>query len=332
MPQSSIAAYLRKSRFTEQGESIGSQAELCRNYIRIHFGAEARIIFYEDEGFSGGDVHRPAFQRMMQAARAHALHAIVVYRLDRISRSISDFTPFIEELNRLNVAFLSIKEQFDTGTPMGRAMMYIASVFSQLERETIAERIRDNMQELAKTGRWLGGITPTGYASEHIKICLPNGRTKQSCRLRLIPSEAELVRQIYALFLSTGSLTATENELLRRTVLTKNSRPFTRYSIRSILQNPVYLTADRAAHAYFHRRHAEICTDLSNFDGLHGILAYRRTKQQRGKTAVLLPVSSWIISVGEHPGIIPSDSWLAAQAVLERNRSARKTGKKSSKR
>lgn len=75
----------------------------------------------------------------------------------------------IEELARLDISFISIKEQFDTSTPMGRAMMYIASVFSQLERETIAERIRDNMHELAKTGRWLGGTTPTGFESEAIK-------------------------------------------------------------------------------------------------------------------------------------------------------------------
>ena len=86
---------------------------------------------------------------------------LIVYRLDRISRSIGDFTALIERLVHLNVAFVSIREQFDTSTPMGRAMMYIASVFSQLERETIAERIRDNLHELAKTGRWLGGITPT---------------------------------------------------------------------------------------------------------------------------------------------------------------------------
>lgn len=103
---------------------------------------------------------------MMRAAEAGRFRMLIVYRLDRISRSIGDFTALIERLAQLNVAFVSIREQFDTSTPMGRAMMYIASVFSQLERETIAERIRDNLHELAKTGRWLGGITPTGFASE----------------------------------------------------------------------------------------------------------------------------------------------------------------------
>ena len=96
---------------------------------------------------------------MMDAAKKRKFKAIIVYRLDRISRNISDFASLIEELARLDISFVSIKEQFDTSTPMGRAMMYVASVFSQLERETIAERIRDNMHELAKTGRWLGGTT-----------------------------------------------------------------------------------------------------------------------------------------------------------------------------
>ena len=166
-----IAIYSRKSRFTGKGESIGNQVELCRAYLRATYGedyAETAIIF-EDEGFSGGNLNRPDFQRMMKAARKHQFRAVVVYRLDRISRNIGDFSALIQELGQLGIDFISIRESFDTSSPMGRAMMYIASVFSQLERETIAERIRDNMRELAKTGRWLGGNPPTGYTSEAVK-------------------------------------------------------------------------------------------------------------------------------------------------------------------
>ena len=130
-----IALYSRKSRFTGKGESIGNQVELCKEYVRLHFGEQAaeQLVIYEDEGFSGGNLNRPAFRRMMEAARQRKFQAIIVYRLDRISRNVSDFSGLIEELSRLNVSFISIKEQFDTSTPMGRAMMYIASVFSQLE-------------------------------------------------------------------------------------------------------------------------------------------------------------------------------------------------------
>ena len=162
--------YSRKSKFTGKGESIENQIELCRQYIAMHFGEEAaeNVLVYEDEGFSGGNLERPQFKKMMKDSQKIAFAAIVVYRLDRISRNIGDFAKLIEDLGDRHIDFISIREQFDTSSPMGRAMMYIASVFSQLERETIAERIRDNMHELSKTGRWLGGTTPTGYASESL--------------------------------------------------------------------------------------------------------------------------------------------------------------------
>lgn len=102
----------------------------------------------------------------MQDAKANKFDYLVCYRLDRISRNVSDFSTLIEKLNKLDISFISIKEQFDTSTPMGRAMMFISSVFAQLERETIAERIKDNMYELARTGRWLGGKTPHGFSSK----------------------------------------------------------------------------------------------------------------------------------------------------------------------
>ena len=133
---------------------------------------ENQIAIYEDEGFSGKTLDRPRFKDMMKDARKGKLSSIIVYRLDRISRNIGDFAQLIDQLNDMNIAFVSIKEQFDTSSPMGRAMMYIASVFSQLERETIAERIQDNMKELAKTGRWLGGVTPTGYQSKKFPVLL----------------------------------------------------------------------------------------------------------------------------------------------------------------
>lgn len=137
-------------------------------------------------------------------------------RLDRIRQEHGDFAGLIEELSRLDTAFISIREQFDTATPLGRAMMYIASVFSQLERETIAERIRDNMHELARSGRWLGGMTPTGYASEAVTTLSLDGKQRKSCRLKLIPQEAELVCLIYERYLYFGSLAQTEADLMEK--------------------------------------------------------------------------------------------------------------------
>lgn len=318
-----IAIYSRKSRYTGKGESIGNQIDLCREYIRTHYGdaAAQQAVVFEDEGFSGGNLNRPDFKKMMTAAKERKIRAIVVYRLDRISRNISDFSSLIEELGRLGIDFVSIRESFDTSSPMGRAMMYIASVFSQLERETIAERIRDNMHELAKTGRWLGGTTPTGYASESVKRITVDGKTKKACKLKLLPDEAEIIYKIFDLYEQYDSLTTTETELLRQGVKTKTGRSFTRFSIKSILQNPVYLIADKDAYQYFVDNEAELFSPESDFDGVRGVLAYNRSDQEKGRATVYNPINEWIVSVGEHPGIISSNRWIRVQESLERNKS-----------
>ena len=319
----SIAIYSRKSKFTGKGESIGNQIELCKEYIRAHYGDDAldHLVVYEDEGFSGGNLNRPDFKKMMAAAKERKFKAIIVYRLDRISRNISDFSSLIEELARLDIAFVSIKEQFDTGSPMGRAMMYIASVFSQLERETIAERIRDNMHELAKTGRWLGGTTPTGFESEGEEKVAVDGKKKKTFKLKLIPQEAEIVRMIYDLFSETNSLTMTEAELMKRRIVTRNGNYFTRFSIKAILQNPVYMIADQEAYDYLTEKEADLFSDRAEFDGKHGIMAYNRTDQEKGKTTQYNPVNEWIVAVGKHPGLIPGKTWVRVQETLEQNKS-----------
>ncbi len=318
-----IAVYSRKSRFTGKGESIGNQVELCKEYVRVHYGDAAvnKVIVYEDEGFSGGNLNRPDFKKMMDAARKRKFKAVIVYRLDRISRNVSDFAGLIEELARLDISFVSIKEQFDTGTPMGRAMMYVASVFSQLERETIAERIRDNMHELAKTGRWLGGTTPTGYASEAVQSITIDGKSKKVCKLELVPEEADIVRTIYDLYIETDSLTLTETALIKQGIKTKNNNYFTRFSIKAILQNPVYMIADEDAYYFFIRNDTDLFSEKDAFDNKHGIMAYNRTDQEKGRATKYRPVSEWIVSVGKHPGLIPGKVWVRIQESLERNKS-----------
>jgi len=316
-----FAIYSRKSRFTGKGESIENQVELCRQYIASHHsGSGAEIVVYEDEGFSGGTLERPSFRAMMSDAENQAFSAIVCYRLDRISRNIADFASLIEHLGALEIGFISIKEQFDTSSPMGRAMMYIASVFSQLERETIAERIRDNMHELAKTGRWLGGVTPTGYLSERTEKVTVDGKVKKACRLKLHPQEAELVQLIFQCYLNTNSLTQTETYLLQHACRTKNGKRFTRFTIKNILTNPVYMIADTPAYEYFLRKEADLFSAPAEFDGTRGMMAYNRTIQKQGKANQLRPVEEWIVSVGAHPGLIAPADWIRVQEQLERNR------------
>lgn len=315
--------YSRKSKFTGKGESIENQIELCRGYIAAHFGEEfaSSALVYEDEGFSGGNLERPQFKKMMADSRKTEFAAIVVYRLDRISRNIGDFAKLIEDLGEREIDFISIREQFDTSSPMGRAMMYIASVFSQLERETIAERIRDNMSELAKTGRWLGGITPTGYSSESVSTVTLDGKTRKACKLKLIPREAELIRLIFSKFTETESLTKTDEFLLVGGYRTKQGKSFSRFTIKNILTNPVYMIADEEAYNYLRENGVELFAATEDFDGIHGIMAYNRTLQKAGKSNQMRPMNEWIVSVGKHEGIISGEDWIKVQKILGINKS-----------
>ena len=315
--------YSRKSKFTGKGESIENQIELCRQYIAMHFGEKAaeNVLVYEDEGFSGGNLERPQFKKMMKDSQKIAFAAIVVYRLDRISRNIGDFAKLIEDLGDRHIDFISIREQFDTSSPMGRAMMYIASVFSQLERETIAERIRDNMHELSKTGRWLGGTTPTGYASESLSSVTVDGKVKKACKLKPIPEEIQLVKTIFEVFMETGSLSKTDQYLLEHRCVTKRGKQFTRFAIRGILTNPVYMIADDTAYQYLKENNVDLFAERAEFDGEHGVMAYNRTLQRPGKANQIRPKEEWIVAVGKHPGIIAGSDWVRVQAMLDVNKS-----------
>ena len=314
--------YSRKSKFTGKGESIENQIEMCRQYIATHYGQEEAdaALVYEDEGFSGGTLERPKFKKMMSDSQKINFAAIVVYRLDRISRNIGDFAKLIEDLGNRHIDFISIREQFDTSSPMGRAMMYIASVFSQLERETIAERIRDNMHELSKTGRWLGGTTPTGYESESISNVTVDGKTRKACKLKMIPDEINLVNLIFDKFMETGSLTKTDEFLMRGHYKTKRGKAFTRFAIKAILSNPVYMIADEDAYNYLVENEVDLFSEREAFDGIHGIMAYNRTLQRPGKATQEKPMNEWIVSVGKHQGTIPGAKWVQVQKLLGLNK------------
>ncbi len=318
-----FAIYSRKSKFTGKGESIENQIDLCRQYLQSQYGdlPESDLLIYEDEGFSGGNTDRPQFREMMSDARKRKFSALICYRLDRISRNTGDFAKLIEELKSLSISFISIREHFDTESPMGRAMMYIASVFSQLERETTAERIRDNMQELAKTGRWLGGTTPTGYRSRPAERKTADGKIHRFYQLAVQPDEMETVKLIFQKFIETNSLTKVETFLIQNNILSKRGKHYSRFTIKFILKNPVYLIADQDAYRYFADSGAILCGGKRTFDGRHGIMAYNKTLQQHGKTIREQDKANWIVAVGKHPGILPGRDWIRVQEMLNQNKS-----------
>ena len=319
-----VAIYSRKSKYTGKGESIDNQIEMCKEYLRVNYRDdydEMKLSVFEDEGYSGGNINRPQFQIMLSDIKKRKFDTVICYRLDRISRNTADFSRLMEDFNKLDVSFISMRDRFDTATSTGRAMMMMVSVFAQLERDTIAERVRDNMQELAKSGRWLGGTTPTGYESVEVERIDVDSKKKRSYKLKLINSEMNTVKLIYKKFLETNSLTQTQTYLMQQMVKSKNNKTYSRHSVKSILENPVYMIADSAAWRYFNTLEVEVYCEEKDFDEKHGIMAYNKTDQKTGRTNKKNDIGDWIIAVGKHKGIIAGSEWVKIQKMLMQNKS-----------
>lgn len=314
-----FAIYSRKSKATDKGESIGNQVEMCRNYINANApGEEHEFLIYEDEGFSGKNTKRPEFLRMMQDAKKKRFQQVVVYRLDRISRNIVDFMTITEKLQSSGIGFISINERFDTTTPMGRAMMQIAAVFAQLERETIAERVQDNMLMLSYTGRWLGGKTPFGFSSERIFQNKELGIEKSYSRL--VPNEdMKIVRLIFERYEAAGSFHAVQVYLHERQLMAQNASRTTDFFIRNLLSNPVYCAAYEAARSYFEERGSKVAGEAALWDGRHGIMPYNRHSEKR-VGAFQREISEWVLAVGEHEGVIESERFVRIQQRIAANK------------
>ncbi|MBR4555177.1 MAG: recombinase family protein [Ruminococcus sp.] len=316
------AIYSRKSKFTGKGESISNQVEICRSELISRHGVrEEDIVVFEDEGYTGANTRRPRFQEMMRRCREGEFRSVICYRLDRISRNTADFVRTYEELKEHSVCFLSVNDNIDDTTPMGKAMMMISSVFAQLERDIIAERIIDNMQELAKMGRWLGGNPPTGYRStDTVGSVSVDGKERKARKLEQIPEEIGLVRLIFAKFLELCSLTAVQSFLLNENIVTRRGNDFNRFAIKNILQNPVYAINDRDAYLYFTGKGMQVFAGEADFDGKQGVISYNKTRQQAGKANRMRDPSEWIIAVGKHKGVISGRDWSSVQDLLSVNK------------
>ena len=321
-----IAIYSRKSVFTGKGESIENQIQLCSEYAKTHFDIkDSDILVYEDEGFSGKNLDRPEFQRLLHDAKNKKFDVLICYRLDRVSRNIADFSNLIDDLQKYNVAFVSIREQFDTSTPMGRAMMFIASVFAQLERETIAERVRDNMLELAKGGRWLGGTSPLGFDCESISYI--DEELKERKMSKLIPnkSELEIIKLIYSKYLELGSITQVVSFMYTTSYTGKRNKDFSASTISKILRNPIYVKSTTDVLSYLSNKGINVCGDANGC----GILTYN--KKSKG---IKQDETQWIAAVCNSKGIIDAKDWLLVQELLDKNKDTTKgfrlgTSKKS---
>src|SRR5476651_269754 len=202
------AVYTRKS--SEEGldqsfNSLDAQREACESYIRsqAHEGWKLVKTAYDDGGFSGGTLERPALQRLLADLGRALVDVIVVYKIDRLTRSLADFARIVETLDRQRASFVSITQQFNTTTSMGRLTLNVLLSFAQFEREVTGERIRDKIAASKRKGMWMGGTIPLGYDTKDRKISVNE-------------TEADRVRIIFRNYLKLGSLNLLMTDLRKR--------------------------------------------------------------------------------------------------------------------
>jgi site-specific DNA recombinase len=237
------AVYTRVStdqKLEQDFNSLDAQYDASQAYVRsqAHAGWTLSRGKYDDGGFSGGDTDRPALQRLLEDVRAGKIDVIVVYKVDRLTRSLSDFAKLVELFDVHNVSFVSVTQQFNTTTSMGRLTLNVLLSFAQFEREVTSERIRDKISASKRKGHWVGGMVPLGYDTKSRKITVNE-------------AEAERVRTIFRSYLKLGSINLLMAELRKRGIVSKIRKlrtgdkvggiPFTRGPLAHLLRNRFYI-------------------------------------------------------------------------------------------
>lgn len=308
-----IAIYARQSLEKVDSLSINGQVELCKKEC------DGDIKEYVDSGFSGKNIDRPSFQKMMSDIQNGEISKVVVYRLDRISRSITDFGSIWELFKKNNVEFVSVNEKFDTTTPMGRAMIYIIMVFAQLERETIAERIKDNYYQRAKSGAYLGGSPAYGFDISKTQI---NGKKASM----LVPNDnMKYVKEIFEMYANTSkSLGAICRYLKKIGVPSTNRATWDNVSLSRILHNPTYAKANPSVYLYYKDKGVIIYNDIEEYNGVNGLTLFGKRDRGQNKYNNL---NQYMLVISKHNGIIDSDIFLKCQKKLEQNVQIKNKGK-----
>lgn len=309
-----IAIYARQSVDKKDSISIESQINMCKTEC----GAEATKI-YSDKGFSGKNTNRPKFEQLMKDIKDGIINKVVVYRLDRFSRSIADFGLAWTKFQEHNVEFISINEKFDTSTPMGRAMLHIIMVFAQLERETIAERVKDNYYSRIQHGSWPGGLAPFGFENSKTSI---DGRLVPT----LIPnSNIDIVKRIFFEYSEEGmSLGKIAKELTTKGITGNSRKSWDNVALSRILHNPVYVEATVDVYKYYKEKGVKFSNDIDLFTGdtsAH-IVGKRSASDRKYKN-----IENHVVSLTNFSGVIPSDIWLKCQYKLDNNKQIKNTGK-----
>src|ERR1035441_662449 len=277
------AIYTRKS--LEEGldqsfNSLDAQREACEAFIasQRHEGWRALPALYDDGGYSGGNLDRPALQHLLEDIEANKVDTIVVYKVDRLTRSLADFAKIVEALDARGVSFVSVTQQFNTTSSMGRLTLNVLLSFAQFEREVTGERIRDKIAASKRKGMWMGGVPPLGYDLKERKLIVNS-------------KEAQLVCDLYRLYLELGCVSKLKTHLDREGIKSKvrtsaagnrsGGSSYFRGALYEILKNRIYL----------------------------GEIVHRDQ-----------------VYAGEHKAIVPQELWDRAQGQLKSDNQGRRTG------
>lgn len=259
-PIKRCAIYTRKStnRYLEREvNSIEGQREVCSAYIlsQQHRGWIEVSTRYDDGGYPGTDPDRPALAALMKDIEAGLVDTVVIYKIDRLTRSLSDFVRLVDIFDRYNTCFVSVTQAFDTSDSLGRMILNILLTFSQFERELISDRIRDSVRQRKRHGQWPGGMAPFGYRERRGKLVIDQ-------------REAEMVRQIFAWFVELGTYAAVKRKVVEagfyseaKTTKSKRKREARALSnghVYAILRNPIYVGELRGDGERFRGNHEAI--------------------------------------------------------------------------
>ena len=318
------ALYGRQSVDKKDSISVESQLDFCK--YETH-GQPYQT--YTDKGFSGKNTNRPDFERMMRDIRAGKIKRVIVYKLDRISRSILDFANMMEVFQEYDVEFVSSTEKFDTSTPIGRAMLNICIVFAQLERETIQKRITDAYYSRNKKGFFMGGRVPYGFKLEPIVI--EGIHTSYYLPVEEEMQQVELMFQLYAEGVKENgepySFSDIRNYFLDHDIPHLRDKYWTVSCISSILSNPSYAIADMSLYEFFNSQGANIISPVELWVGGNGCYLYQGTVSKdknrntfKDKEVVLAP----------HKGVVPSHIWIKCRLRCMNSRQMATTNKAKS--
>lgn len=309
------AIYARQSLDKKDSISIESQIEFSKREI-----GDKPSRTYKDKGYSGKNTNRPDFERLIRDIEAGIIKKVWVYKLDRISRSVLDFCNMMLLFNKYGVEFVSCTEKFDTSTPMGKAMLSIAMVFAQLERETTQQRVKDNYYERGKRGFYTGGPVP--YGLKKVKIKINNISTSE---MVLDESQGPFLLEMYRLYGDTGmSLGQVSDYMNSKGVPSSNGVAWDSGKVSRLLRNPIYVKANADIYTYFKNRGCIISNELSEFSGIYSCFLYgKREANERKYTKV----KDHVLSLSLSKGIVDSGLWLRCQYKLDENKQIKNTGR-----